>query len=187
MRDGKRLISGSLSVVAILSLHACGEDDGNQNGTPADEEIHGTVIFSDQTPAVWSTRLGLPTSAKVCVKYTYCVLLTGDTCEKEHTVRQCVYAQQDGSYQLANVPAWWYHRSERGETLALEVREDISQAIETVVPGMEYHFTLPFTQEGLRQCQPRKQNSFPKRSRWKSKWRGLNKSGLAGSNLWRNG
>ena len=70
MRDGKRLISGSLSVVAILSLHACGEDDGNQNGTPADEEIHGTVIFSDQTPAVWSTRLGLPTSAKVCVKYT---------------------------------------------------------------------------------------------------------------------
>src|SRR3989338_4190002 len=29
----------------------------------------------------------------------------------------------------------------------------------------------------------RKQNYFPKRSRWKSKWRGLNKSGLAGSNL----
>jgi hypothetical protein len=27
----------------------------------------------------------------------------------------------------------------------------------------------------------------PKRSHWRNKWRGLNKSGLAGSNRWRNG
>lgn len=142
-----------LVLIAVLLQVSCGEENpailSQEELGGSSCAVQGTVVFADGSPAVWTTRLGYPASANVCITATYCAVL-GENCMGYHSMFACAHVDVAGEYCITEqaISFVWLEQKD----VQLQVREDLSSSVTQLSPGMVQDFTLPFDRDGLKGC-----------------------------------